>query len=659
MAQKKWLYIHPDTQRSLIKYVNACVESQQKLLDLRSHFEEADRLYSREKDKESNQATRAAMNKAGAASTLQDLQVPVVKPKVDTATDHQAAVFLRNHPIFPVAPSDADKLDASLQMEELIDNQAKKGRWKAELVSAIRDGFKYNLFAVEAVWSRHKAVRISTQAGTDKFAQEDIIWEGNSVKKLDLYNSFWDTRVNPSEVHISGEFAGYIKSMSKVVFKQYLESKDKAINKIAAFNSSSSNKFYVPSIVSDLAVDKAYSGFDWDSWSGIAEKERGSLIRYKNNYEVAVVYARIIPSEHKLSVPKENTPQIWKLEVVNDSVLISAELQTNAHDYLPIIFGQPHEDGLGYQSKSLAADMAPMQYVNTSLLKGVLAARRRAVYDRTLYDPTRIDSRKINSANPSPNIPVKPAGYGTKLSEAVYQFPYNDNTSTASLQDIGVISSFADEVAGQNKAQQGQFVKGNKTRTEYSNVMNNATNKPETISLVLEDQFFTPLKEVIKYNILQFQTGESIYSAQEKKEIVVNPVQLRNASLEFKVTDGLLPKDRVMSFDVFNTALTALTQNPNLAAPYNQGAMLSFLFKSQGADISQFEKPVEQQHYEQAVATWQQTVMQAAETGADVSTLPMPKPEDYGWQQGTTKVKKAEKPKQTILEQTMQGDKNE
>lgn len=46
-----------------------------------------------------------------------------------------------------------------------------------------------------------------------------------------------------------------------------------------------------------------------------------------------------------MKVPAPNTPQVWKFVYVNHSVLIYAERQTNAHGYLPMLFGQL-EDGL-------------------------------------------------------------------------------------------------------------------------------------------------------------------------------------------------------------------------------------------------------------------------------------------------------------------------
>ena len=57
----------------------------------------------------------------------------------------------------------------------------------------------------------------------------------------------------------------------------------------------------------------------------------------------------------------ENTPQVFKFLIINGSVVICAKRVISAYDLLPILFGQPFEDGLGYQTKSIAEGSIPIQ----------------------------------------------------------------------------------------------------------------------------------------------------------------------------------------------------------------------------------------------------------------------------------------------------------
>jgi hypothetical protein len=60
-----------------------------------------------------------------------------------------------------------------------------------------------------------------------------------------------------------------------------------------------------------------------------------------------------LPSDFALKLAAQNTPQIFKLIVVNKNWIIYCKRMTNAHNFLPIVVGQPFDDGLGYQAKSL------------------------------------------------------------------------------------------------------------------------------------------------------------------------------------------------------------------------------------------------------------------------------------------------------------------
>ena len=73
------------------------------------------------------------------------------------------------------------------------------------------------------------------------------------------------------------------------------------------------------------------------------------------------------------------------------------------------------------------------------------------------------------------------------------------------MQAIQMVIGLANKQAGQNNVRQGQFQQGNKTDSQWQDVMSNATSQDRAYSLVYESQVFTPLKEVLKLNYLQFQ----------------------------------------------------------------------------------------------------------------------------------------------------------
>jgi hypothetical protein len=324
---------------------------------------------------------------------------------------------------------------------------------------------------------------------------------------------------------------------------------------------------------------------------------------------------------------------------------------------LPILVCQPLEDGLDYQTKSFASNVKPVQEVTSALMSSVIASRRRAISDRALFDPSKIREADINNPNPAAKIPCRPSAYGKSLSEAVYAFPFRDDQSAVILQQIPMFTGFADVITGQNKAQQGQFVKGNKTQHEYSDVMSNAASRPQSISIVIEAQTFTPLKEILKLNILQYQGGTELFNRTAKKQVKIDPVTLRTALFKFKISDGLTPSDKLINGEAFQTSLQVLGASPQIAGAYDIGALFSYLMKTQGAAISEFQKSSGTVQLEQATAQWQQTIMQVMKDNPEIKQEqlpPQPKPSDYGLNpDGTAMSSPAPVTPPTILEQVM------
>jgi hypothetical protein len=646
MAKSTVVLLSVKSQQKFIEYYKSLQEKQNVTRsDSRAQFEKADRDYQREVDNSQEQARAKAANDAGDTSRMQNMVVPVVMPQVEAAVVYQSSVFLTGEPIFGVVAGPT-YIDAATQLETVLTDNAVRGGWAREFMLSFRDGFKYNFAPLEVSWEAEVTYAVETNLATNlkQGIPKEVLWEGNAIKRLDPYNTFVDTRVAPTEVYKHGEFAGYTQMMSRIRLKAFIASlPDKIVaNVVPAFESgtgstgntdSSAMNYYEPEINPVAFNINQISGqTNWMSWAGMDESK--AKIAYKDSYEVTTLYCRILPSEFDLAIPKANTPQIYKLYIVNHAHIIYAELQTNAHSYLPIVIGQPMEDGLRYQTKSLAANGAPFQALCTAYMTSIIHSRRRAISDRVLFDPSRISQAHINSANPSAKIPVRPAAFGKNISDAVYQFPYREDQAGASMQQISSLLGMANTLNGQNQAQQGQFVKGNKTLHEFESVMQNANGRDQLTSILLEHQIFSPIKLILKLNTLQYQGGTTLYNKEQDKVVEVDPVALRKAVLNFRVSDGLTPASKLLNTDAYGTALQVIGSSPQIANGYNLAPLFSYFMKTQGAKITEFEKSPEQSAYEQALGSWQGMMQLAIEKQIDPKTLGLgeqPKPADFNY----------------------------
>jgi len=655
------------SQNAFVEYYRS-VQSLQNITrtDFRSRLEQVDRSYMREQDNTDENLRAQRANRAGDPNRFQNMTVPVVMPQVETAVTYQASVYLTGHPIFGVVSSPAF-IDEALQMETIIEENSVRGGWARELMMFFRDGFKYNFAPLEVDWGTEVTYSVETniQKSVAQGTPKKVIWNGNRLRRLDPYNTFVDTRVAPSEVYKKGEFAGFTEFMTRIELKSFISRlPDKIISNIVpAFESgiaggvgsfdASAQNYYVPQINPKVSENDYIGGsINWLRWAGLS-KIRDTQINYQDSYEVTTLYAKVLPSEFDLSVPNRNTPQIYKLIIINHQHIIYAEQQTNAHAYIPILIGQPLEDGLNYQTKSLADNGRPFQDLATTYMDSIIASRRRAISDRVLYDPSRITSAAINSANPSAKIPVRPAAYGKNLAESVYAFPYREDQAASSMQQIQALLGLSNQLSGQNQASQGQFVKGNKTLQEFESVMANANGRDQMVSILLESQVFVPMKQILKLNILQFQGGTTVYNRDKQVAVEVDPVALRNAVLELKISDGLIPSAKLINSESFAVALQVLGSSPQIGSSYNIGQLFSYIMKTQGAEISAFEKSPEQVAYEQALSAWQGLAQFAIEKEQEFKQ-PRPLPAEFGYDPATNKPSPSGVPATPISPETSQ-----
>jgi len=313
------------------------------------------------------------------------------------------------------------------------------------------------------------------------------------------------------------------------------------------------------------------------NWEAFLKGETGTDDRAKKhvigNYELLTLYGRLCPSDIGIPGPARNTPQIYKFLIINGNIVISVKRIVSAFDYLPILFCQPFEDGLGYQTKSIAEGSIPIQESAGTLFNISFNAARRAVSDRALFDPSCISIRDVNAPVPAPKIPVKMNSLnGRSISDAYHPIPFDPRGTEGAMQSGMQIVSFGKELSGLNNPMQGQFQKGNKSVQEWRDTMGGADSRLRLPALAMEFQFFIFLKEILKFNIYQYGEDSVVISQRTGEEMQVQIQQLRQKVLAFQVADGYTPKSKLASTEGLVQVMTMISQSPILQQTY--GAML-------------------------------------------------------------------------------------
>lgn len=597
------------THGNIITYYNNVVNQFITSFNIRQVMQLRDLAYYRKNDNTRAQALASTYNQVGQADKIQNTTIPIVMPQVESALAYHAGVFLTGYPIFStVAPP--EQADAIGQMDAIISDNQTRGAWPMHLLKTIRNGLKYDLGAVEVTWETKKNNRVGTPQ-IDKLTQgsvDEVIWQGNVIRDLDPYNLLLDTRVSPEENYLYGELAGYTKLMNTVAMRQAMDELDPlyTFNYDKAFDSPSTGvdvngnnaSYFIPSINPDALLPPSQNNaFNWTNFlSGRqGSSGRSTSINYQSAYEWAVIYVRLIPEIFGLRSKDAKRVEIWKFIIINKAVVIFAQKQDNAHNFLPIIVCKPSNDGLGWQSASFAQNAEPYQYVASALVNSAIESQRRKVYDRIFYDPNRVAKKDIDNVSSVARIPVKNSQYNKDIASAIHISPYRDEGISEILAFSQNVTQMADVAVGQNRVQQGQFQKGNKTRREFDTTMSNANSRQQMSAIGLEYSFFTPIKEIIKSNILQYQPPTTIVNANTSQPVAVDPTVLRKAIISFKISDGLLPTEKLVNGELFTVLMQSAQAIPELRAEYDIMGIFNYQMELQGADwLKSFKRSPEE-----------------------------------------------------------------
>lgn len=583
-----------ESQEAIISFSNSILTEHRRFDSYRNKMEAIDIAYARYKtvvDPETGVVPEQGIDAAttpvgviGMASTTP----PVVVSQVDSMVAYLADVFLSGTPIFPVVSSPTTRKWAE-QLETLIDDHATLGGYARQILLFLRDGVKYNFSALEVEWasiSQYSIVDDILTPGKTSMKKDNKNF--NKLTRWDPYNTVWDYNVAPGDVAAEGDYAGRIQLMSRTKLKRFLQrlaDDNEAFNVREALSSAGpasggaplGNYRIQPQVSNYISTRLPSSDLNWYSWF-TGKKDSQEPVAAANNFEVFTFYARIQPNDFGLASPAPKTVQIWKFITVNGAILVHAKRILSAYDMLPVLFGQPLEDGLGYQTQSIAEGNIPFQQSAETLFNISFNAARRAVSDRALYDKDLIKESDINAPVAAAKIPVKSNSLDPtrRIQDAYYQIPFNAHGTEGAIESGMRIVQFGRELTGLNGPMQGQFQKGNKSVQEWRDTMGNADARLRLPALILEYQVFQPLKNIIKFNIFQFGDDIELVSQKTGDKIAINIDELRRQVLTFRVADGYSPKSKIASTDSLISLIQMLGQSQQLQVAY--GAMLPNMF---------------------------------------------------------------------------------
>lgn len=639
MAVSATFEVSEKAQKNIIALAQSVIARRNQFTEMKNKMEAIDQAYARYTGGEQLEQGLDATGKDVAGNTCcgnvfgeDNIVAPIVVAQVDTMVAYLADIFLSGYPIFPVVSSPSKRKTAE-QMEVLLDDHAQLGGYIRQLMLMIKDGVKYNVSAIEAEWSSIEQFTVM-----DDFSKPDtgrttkkVPKYFTKIKRLDMYNTVWDYSVSPGDVATEGDYAGYLEVISKTKLKRLLNklsTEGKSFNTTEALNSwktlsqavQAAGNFQEHPTVSKYVTPRQTQGnVNWDVYLGAQNKSATKDIvnLYDgSSFEKFVLYARILPSDMGIKAPAANTPQIWKFTIINMSVVVSADRIISAYDTLPILMGQPMEDGLGYQTQSVAEGSIPFQEAATTLFNIRFSAARRAVSDRALYLPDMINPSDVNSPVAAAKIPVRlKALSNVGLDGAYKSIPFDMRGTESTINDARTIVGFSQELSGINGPQQGSFQKGNKSVQEWNDTIGGSDNRLRLPAMLYECQVFTPLKQILALNIFQYGEDAQLVSQKTGETVDVKIDELRANVLSFRVADGYSPKSKMASVEMLTAGMNMMMNSPALQQAY--GSMLPNIFAHmmQLGGVRDMEQYSPEYKQETAPMALQQQTLQPAAPG--------------------------------------------
>jgi len=609
------LVLSKKSQDSLIRYATSVLEAKRRFTQFSDKLASVDIAYACYKAVQSKDALPLNAVDLQKLLPVSDVQIPIIASQVDSVVAYLVDVFLSGYPMFPVVSNSQSKVMAE-KFESIVDSHAVKGRYARQLQLLFRDAAKYNFCAMEGIWGDVEEFSKSLSKSFEGSNREGLSTSQKltKIRRLDPYNAIWDYRVAPADVAEQGEYGGYVELMSRIELKRLLNrySRDQkhmnvklALNNkagISALASGSVNEGSISSAGAPITyVDKpqvskyvdsaSYArGSTYLEWLEGSNQSPGLYPGYANMYEVATLYCRIIPKEHGIVVPEVNTPQIWKLQIVNENILIYAQPIESPYDRLPIMFGQAIEDGFSYQTRGIGEAQQPFQQAASDMYNIRINSAKRSINDRGLYDANLIDPEDVNSPTPAAKIPVRNLTMGKTLSDAYKPIPFQDTSTTGAMQDLQQTIQMSNMLFGINPFRQGQTVKGNRTLGEFQQIDNSAGLRSRMIALMMEMQILMPLKDTIKLNIISHKEEITALSFNTGELHTAKPGEFLDTVLEFHVADGFTPKSKMADTQQLQLAFQVLQQNPQINAGYNMPDLFSHLMSLMGVkNIAQYQ----------------------------------------------------------------------
>lgn len=486
-----------------------------------------------------------------------------------------------------------DEAKASDQIVLLMNNHSIYAGYYNELFQSIWSMLKYNLGGLFAGWEEDRGPKFQVDAGTNQVGVTDeVIWAGNKIRTLDMYNTVFDPSVHPSLLYKDGEWAARISMKSHYWLSKmaqagrYYNCEDALKND----NGLQTCKYY------RYPPEEAHFSADESTTSNWISRLSDSPKHFQTTgFEVTEVFIRLNPTQFGLVSGSEakgrNHYEIWRISLLNDQQIIEATFMNNVHNHLPFYMGLINDDGMQRHQKSIAEILNPLQNLASHIMNIHIQATRKKLFGLTVYDKTMVDLSQIPEGEVAARIAALPSAAGKDLRNSIWQADNSnidtENAMQALDQVMRIVNQFfptqslPSQIAGIDRA----------VNSQVAAVQQGANRRQQKSAILLDNTCLRPMRFGLFYNILQYQVDGQDITDFRGRPVTIDLQKLRETDLPFIIGMGLKAIDRAAIADRLQQIIFALIQNPQAAQRIDVLKLIDYWTDMMDIDVdmTQFE----------------------------------------------------------------------
>lgn len=537
-------------------------------------------------------------NQAGKSPKPTDHNLPLADAQIDEAVTYLMSIFAPEMDFFE-ATAAADKQHMASAITAEINKQGQKGQYYRHIMKLCLNAVKYNISALTCYWEKYNGIVFKGAPGGAAEKKYDLVWEGNVLNSVNMYNFFYDVTVHPVDLPLQGEYFAEVERKTPFrVRKMAQDGQLYGINRYVTqvvtmprtFSSASdTNLFYVsPPSVRDRVRNPTTTGGNISDWSSVVA---GSEKAKESSPGIELLWYTGWMNAKALSLGTEDELQLWRIGIANGQYLTFAKRLEDSHGMLPICVAAPLEDDLKNEQRTYAEKLLPLQHFASFLMNAHQKATRKSIAGITVYDASKFPGIDLESEDLiGAKIPMRSSGVNVDIDKAFRHYTDSPDTQN-NVEQIQVVIGLMQKILPTDMLKQVADLE-RATLYQAAATVQAGNRRQLKIARIISDQAFNALKFQMVYNLYAHLPSVSYIdeATGERKDLSIG--DLVDAGIEYDIGTGLKGIDRLMTIQIIRDVVNSVIQSQQAIAEIDIVKLLDHYSSLAGdkTDLTQFRR---------------------------------------------------------------------